>query len=216
MRFTFLSPVLVTLVLQACISPRVQTIWKADQQPLYRYKKILVVAIMPEYDDSLRAVVEEETVRQLAGNGYQAISYRDGFSIYEISETTTQEAAYFTLCEKGIDCILTLAKVDPALTVSLKKGTRARFPAYFYFNHIWNYRQLATTTVSPNTDQIWECILFDLQSLKQQSVLQVSRLSGLQKEKEAAWIAQRIVGKMLTDSALVNKIPGKQTPLKGF
>jgi hypothetical protein len=215
--FKLLSAIGLLGALSGCVGPRVQTIWNAEPASPYRYNKILVVAIIPGNNDSLQGAIEKQTVEQLVLQGYQAVSYVDGFSIYGISQSTTQEAAYFTLCEKGIDCVLTLAKVDPGLTIPLKKGAIVKYPASFYFNHIWDYRELMTTTSIPKQNNpIWECILFDLRSLEQQSVLQVNDLSALKKGNEAAWISQNIINKMLSEKIITNQIKSPVTPRKGF
>ncbi|MEO7982456.1 MAG: hypothetical protein ABI688_00110 [Bacteroidota bacterium] len=195
-------------VLPGCFTPGVQTIWKAEQPLPYRYNKILVVAIIPGGNDSLQAVIENQTVNQLILQGYQAVSYVDGFSIYGISQSATQEAAYFTLCEKGIDCILTIAKVDPGMTVSLKKGTVVKYPASFYFNHIWDYRgMMKETTTSKQTHHVWECILFDLRSLEQQSVLQVNDLTAFKNIRETEWVPKKMIARMLSDKIISRKQP---------
>ncbi len=216
-QFFFPAIFLLLLLPGACVSPKLQTIWKAETPLPEQYHKILVVAIVPAGEDSLQYAVEKQTVQQLSALGYEAVSYIDGFSIYEIGQLT-QEAAYFTLCNKGIDCVLTIAKCDPAISISVKKGTAVKYPASFYFNHIWNYRNKPMVINENKQDQhwVWESILFDLNSLEQQSVLQVSRIQQLNKKEEAAWIAVHITRQMVAEK-IISPQPKKQpAPFKPF
>ncbi len=215
MRKLALSIFLLSL-LQGCVTPRVETIWKAQYPLPYQHKKILVVAIVPGNNDSLQEAIEKATVQELKSYGYDAVSYSNGFSVYEMSRFT-QEAAYFALCEKGIDAVLTLAKVDPSLTISLKKGTRTRYPASFYYNHIWDYRNLKTAPVNKNSNSaIWECIMFDLPSLEQQSVLQVKPLSSLKKQNEATWLSHNIIVRMVAEKIISKQNVTPTGVYKGF
>lgn len=203
-------------LLQGCVAPRVETIWRAQYPLPYQHKKILVVAIVPGNNDSLQAAIEKATVQELKSYGYDAVSYSNGFSVYEMSRFT-QEAAYFALCEKGIDAVLTLAKVDPSLAISLKKGVRTKYPASFYYNHIWDYRSLKTVQKNKNgSSAIWECIMFDLLSLEQQSVLQVKPLASLKKQNEATWLSNNVIQKMVAEKILTKQTVAPTGVYKGF
>ncbi|OSZ77082.1 hypothetical protein CAP36_11715 [Chitinophagaceae bacterium IBVUCB2] len=208
--------IILSSFLQSCVTPRVETIWKAEYPLPYQHKKILVVAIVTGNNDSLQAEIEKAMVQQLVSYGYEAVSYSNGFSVYEMSRFT-QEAAYFALCDKGIDAVLTLANVDPSLTISLKKGTRTRYPASFYYNHIWDYRNLKTGPIdNKSKPSVWECIMFDLPSLEQQSVLQVKSLSPLKKQNEAIWLSQNIIGKMVAEKIIRKQNITSPGTIKGF
>jgi len=206
---------LLSLV-ESCVTPRIQTVWKAETPLPYRYNKILVVAIVPAGNDSLQSAVERQTVQKLQSYGYDAVSYLDGFSIYEIGQLT-QEAAYFTLCNKGIDCILTLAKCDPASTVPLKKGAVVKYPASFYYDHIWDYHNLANDKTSEKrNNMVWESILFDLNSLEQQSVIQVDRINSLNKANETGWVSKNVIARMLKEKIIDSTNKKNQLKLKSF
>ena len=196
----------------ACVTPKLQTVSKAANPIPYRYERILVVAILPGQSDSLRDVVERNAVRELKAMGYDAVSYSNGFDIYEIDQTTTQEAAYFTLCDKGIDAVLTLANVGADRSVSMHSGSNAT--ASFYFNHIWNYRQLSFTKSNiSKKPRSWEAILFDLRSLEQQGVIQVTQLprKGID---ETTWVPQHVIQAMRNEQMLKPQLPS--LPKKGF
>lgn len=203
-------------LLQSCVAPRVETIWKAALPLPYKYEKILVIAVLPEGNDSLQRDLEKQMVQQLSDYGYHAVSYVDGYSIYNVSRLT-QEAAYFTLCEKGIDAVLTVANVTAASTLQLKKGTRAEYPAAFYYNHIWDYRNSQPTTLRGNkgTRPVWESILFDLRSLEQQAVLQAKKTPAGNKKGATSWIAKNILEKMISEKILFKKSANQPT-LKAF
>ena len=78
-----------------------------------------------------------------------------------------------SLCDAGVDAVLTLAFVDKATSKKLRKGSNKKYVSEYYYNHIWNYRNISkdNATASHKIQYSAELILFDLRTLESVVVL---------------------------------------------
>jgi hypothetical protein len=199
---------IISLLLLGCIVSRVTTIWKTDTLHLTHYNKIMVVGIIKEENDSLRAQVEKHMVQKLTDLGYFAVSSLQEFGRYGLSNIG-EEGTYLKLCDNGIDAVLTLALIDQA-NKAFQPRINEKYTYTYYYNRIWSYRKIQndTNNLSAHTDYRWESILFDLSSLQPQCVLQVKPQLDLVGSNSTARLSEYIISKMISE-----KIIKKQPPL---
>src|SRR5882757_6020719 len=92
----------ILVILGGCSSQRIVTTWKTDRLTDVHYKKILVVAILPDKDSALRRKTENNFVLALQQLGYNAISALEEFGAKGLSNSG-QENTYLKLYNNGID-----------------------------------------------------------------------------------------------------------------
>ncbi|HEX2628634.1 MAG TPA: hypothetical protein VHM26_06480, partial [Chitinophagaceae bacterium] len=113
-------------LLTGCISSKIVTAWKNDKPADFLYQKIMVAAIMKDDNDSLRITVERQVAATLNKLGYYAVSTADEYGRYGL-ETLGQEATYLSLCDNGVDAVLTIALVPDSIASDLKEGGSKKY-----------------------------------------------------------------------------------------
>lgn len=196
------------LLLSGCLPSRVTPVWTAAPTVPIDYNKIMVAGIFDTKDDSLRAQLERAMAKELSELGYYAVSAFDEFGPYGL-RSLSEEATYLSLCDNGIDAVLTFALVDESYGKSLAKGPAQKYTSLFYYNRIWNYRQLQlkeNITASQNKNKYqWEVILFDLNTLQPQSVLQSGPVGLSIGKSSIAAITRRVSQQMLRERVIEKK-----------
>ena len=191
----------------SCTLPRVTTVWQSGSLQPVAFDRILVAAITINKNDTLREALEQQFTGLLGDAGIDAIStYKEfgpgGFSFF------AEEAAYVALCERGVDAVLTFAQTYPSYSEELMKGVGRKYSSVFYYNHIWNYRNLSDS-LRQNTwvaeRIVWECILFDLNSLEARSVMLVKSVDGNDYEVSAELLAKNVINKMIKEKVIQPK-----------
>jgi hypothetical protein len=154
-------------VSSGCAPHFVGTSWRADHVTPAAYSHILVVAIMQDKDSLLRKRVETEFSAGLQQIGYTGISSYGRFGRKGLSDLS-EEDTYLKLCSNGIDAVITLALIRKTNQSYLIAGKHYSQANTYFYNRIWNYRQLQadTANVNENTEFFWESIVFDLASLE--------------------------------------------------
>lgn len=200
-RLTLLA---LTVVLTGCITSRITTVWKAEPPSPVSYHKIMVAGIFEQRDDSLRAALENEVADRLSNMGYYAVSSMKEFGPYGL-KSLNEEATYLTMCDNGIDAVLTFALVEESYAKTLQKGTGKKYTSLFYYNRIWNYRQLQQQAAGPPANaQVynWEAILFDLATLQPQSVMQTGSSHLTEATRSLHTVANKIIKKMVSERVI--------------
>lgn len=182
------------IMLPACRSGHITEAWTNDNQVTTRYHKIMVAAVIREENDSLRNQVEREMVDRLHALGYNAVSATSEFGPYGL-EKLSQEATYLSLCDNGIDAVLTVALVDDSSHVNLAKGASRKYTSRYFYDHLWSYRLLKP--ISEQSKLYWEMILFDVVSLQPQFAVQAGPFSRRQAQSRAGQLAARALQKMV-------------------
>ena len=209
---------LLSILCGGCISPKVVTVWQPDDTEPHAYNQILVAAITRERNDNARrATLENQAVNYFSDKGIDAVSSLDLFGP-EGLRLFAEEAAYVALCKKNIDAVLTIAEVNASQSVVGEKNFGKRSSSVFYYNHIWNYRNRYEDSQPgsmPGTpDFLWECILFDLNSLQPRAVLVVKSIKGEDYKATEDRIVREIISKMIKEKIIKAKV--KQEPRKAF
>jgi hypothetical protein len=195
-------PIACILLLSACVSSRITTAWKNEHPSPFPYHKIMVAAAIKEQNDSLRLDVEKQVAARLNSLGYYAVSAAEEFGRFGLKELS-EEATYLSLCDNGIDAVLTIALVPDSSTRDLREGGAKKFTNLYYYNHIWNYRNLKN-----NGETIklrWEMILFDITQLQPQFVLQAGPFPNRQARVKVTELAKQAISKLAQNNTLLKK-----------
>lgn len=195
---TILTLSIISL-LTGCLSSKVTTAWRNEQPSDFSYQKIMVAAIMKEENDSLRLRVERQVAEKLNRLGYYAVSAADEYGRYGL-ETLNREATYLSLCDNGVDAVLTVALVADSSGVDLKEGNSKKYTALYYYDHIWNYHNAGT--LEGVAKLRWEMILFDVSQLQPQFVMQAGPLSARQAKVKVVELAEQALQKLMKEKML--------------
>jgi hypothetical protein len=197
---------LATLVVlfHSCTTSKIISSWKADQPAAVPYNKIMVAAILYHRNDSLRLSMEKQVAAQLNTKGYYAVSTVEQFGRYGL-EQLGQEATFLSLCDEGIDAVLTIAIVPESYSADMIKAAASRYSSAYYYDHIWNYHTITGINDKATDKFRWEMILFDVTQLKPQSVLQSLAQPDRQLKVKANILAVRAIRKMIKDAVLVKQ-----------
>jgi hypothetical protein len=208
----------LSIVLYGCTSTHVVTTWKTQHYPRVNYNNILIMGIIENENDSLRREIEKHFVADLEGLGYHAVSALDEFGPKGFANLEG-EAAYIKLCKKGIDAVITIALIDKRKETSGKSHKTTGYPAKYYYNRIWNYKNIQTefTGEYPATgDYFWETILFDLAALEPQSTIQTRSFNAADAERRSDELLRHVIQKMRKEKILKRHENKNAKQLKAF
>jgi hypothetical protein len=159
------------LLLAACSSTNVTNSWKDKDIAQANFRKVLVIAMLPEKDRNLRQQMENEMVDDLAKKGYAAIS----------SYAEYGPKAFAGMNEKQVLQQLDRNKVDGVITVGLLNteesenyvpGSVRYEPYAVVYNRFWRtYQTYYNRTYTPGytdrqTNYFFETNLYDVNSNK--------------------------------------------------
>lgn len=167
----------------------------------------MVAGILRDNNDSLRAALEKSMVDRLTGLGYTAVSSFDEFGPARFGKLD-EEGTYLTLCDSGIDAIITVAMVNPGTMPEPEKGAQEKYTNVFYYNRVWSYRNIPTAASGTFR---WECILFDLVSLEPQSVLQAGDMDITKDTLNSARLSDWFTNRLIKNKVL-EKRSGEKPP----
>jgi hypothetical protein len=159
------------LLLAACSSTNVTNSWKDKSVEQASFRKVLVIAMLPEKDRSLRQQMENELVDDLAKKGYSAMS----------SYAEYGPKAFAGMGEKQVLQQLDRNKIDGVITVSLLNTEQSedyvpgsvRYEPYavvynrFYRSYQTYYNRIYTPGYTDKqTNYFFETNLYDVNSNK--------------------------------------------------
>jgi hypothetical protein len=159
------------LFLAACSSTNVTNSWKDKDISAASFRKVLVVAMLPEKDRDLRQQMEDEMVDDLAKRGYAALS---AYAEYG-------PKAFAGMSEKQVLQQLDRNKIDGVITVSLLNTEQSenyvpgsvRYEPYaVVYNRFYRtYQTYYNRTYTPGytdrqTNYFFETNLYDVNSNK--------------------------------------------------
>jgi hypothetical protein len=128
------------------------------------------VGVVKNEDVSFQKEIEQYFVNNLKGLGYHAVSALNEFGPKGLSNFG-EEATYLKLCNKGIDAVITIALINKEKEISGKSYNASGYPVKYYYNRIWNYKNMQNEFSNEYSGQdnfYWEIILFDLVTLEPQ------------------------------------------------
>ncbi|HEY6504633.1 MAG TPA: hypothetical protein VIZ28_11710 [Chitinophagaceae bacterium] len=170
-----------SMTLYACHEQRIVTTWKVPQPGWRQYDKIMVAGAFNDWDDSVRVQAEDLFVKAIEGLSYRAVPAYKEFGL-KGPEDLDQAEIYFKLYKNGIDAVMVIALIDSTKLTFQKPGDMYVYPAGYYFNRIWNYKNIITSPGDDSTGndkgRFWEIILFDLSTLEATCVMQTSSFTS--------------------------------------
>ena len=176
---------LISILFAGCLPQKTVTAWKGEHIIMPVHNKIMVVGIIKDNNDSLRAEVETALVRNLSELGYNTVSALLQFGPKGLSNLG-EEATYVKLCNNGIDAVLTFALIDELKQTKYPPEKISDGTSYYYYNRIWNYQKMQADVSgvdSHHGNYLWESILFDLHTLEPLCVIQTRPFKPGQENK---------------------------------
>jgi hypothetical protein len=206
-------PVFVAL-LTSCSSSHIILAYKNPNIREHTYSKIVVVGILKNNNDSLRARVEKMFADDLRKIGYNAVAASDEFASENFA-MTSQAETYRELCLKGVDAVITVALVDPSREKIIRPSRVYGYPNNYYYERVWHYPEiladLSAPAIRPTPHYFWECILFDLATLEAQCTVQTKAFRWIDEKRISRDFENRVIGRM-TKAHVLNPRPPASNP----
>jgi hypothetical protein len=203
MKFTITF--ILLLILSGCSSHRIITTWKADPVSVTSRYKILVIAIVPEEDSTLREQTEKNVVATLEDMGYQAMSAIGQFGPKGLS-APGEQGTYVKLCDAGIDAVITMALIPTTKKTDQWNTSEYMHPNSYYYHRIWNYRTIQDEHKNYQSEYVWESILFDLATLQAFVTVRTNPSAKKEQIQSSNEFTNRLIKKMIKEKVLKKKI----------
>jgi hypothetical protein len=199
-------------MLAGCSTNRTVTTWKTQHIAPTPYKRVMVVAILPDEDSVVREQIETSFKTALVNLGYNTVTAISEFGRTGLRNLGEDET-YKKLYDKGIDAVVTVALVNKTKETSSLPVAAHSYRNNFYFNRIFQYKNNLTQpgNNSPNEEYYWECLLFDLNKLEASISVQTSPSAKPAQLKMGDQLARHLIRRMSREKTLK-----KQRPLKAF
>ena len=182
------------------MSSKLTTAWTNDASSPFHYRKILVAAIVDYQNDSLRLRLEQEVCNKLSALGYYAVASNEEFGPKGL-KSLGQEATYLTLCENGIDAVMTIALLPARHRVAVNHRGDNKYTNGLYYDHIWNFHTTQEPLLLPGKLS-WELILFDVTRLQPDIVLQTGLFPEKIAKMKAGTFIEQAIGRMVKEKLL--------------
>ncbi|QHS61631.1 hypothetical protein [Chitinophaga agri] len=201
------------LSMTACTSTKLTSSWKTPDARLQQENKIMVIALVPAKERSLRILMENNLVTELKKEGYNAIS---AYATYGPADTLgkDEKAALKQFRNSDVDQVMTVAMVD-------KSREKKYVPAYngfgpyggypYYGGGFWPYyrgwygRMYDPGYYSVNTKYEWETNLYDLKEKKLLYNAQSASVDPPTAYRQAYLFAKQIVKDMQKQQLIAMK-----------
>lgn len=197
----------VVLAMAACTSTRVTTSWRANDAQLKKGEKVMVMAVVPPRDRTLRAQMEGHTVSELRRKGYNAVSALDVYGPGELEKMNEKQMVNKL---KGSD-------VGQVMTIVLLDRNRQRnfvpdygmYGPYGYYRFwpyysMWYNRMYTPGYYTYDMRYQWESNLYDLQTGQMLYSVQSKSYDPPTTERMAVLYAQQVVKDMGRQQILAN------------
>jgi hypothetical protein len=192
------------LFLQGCSSQRLVTAWKTEHIFPINYSRILVVAILPDEDSSVRQKVEQHFTETLNQTGYQSSSALVQFGAKGLANLG-EELTYSKLCDSGIDAVIIVALINKENERGNEVANTRTFPSNFYFRRIWEYKNSLVLPGNEHTADktyFWESLLFDLSRLEAVCTIQTHTANRTAQLRAGELLAKPVVQRMIREETL--------------
>jgi len=160
----FMMPLL--LLLAACSSTNVTNSWADKNVAESNFKKVLVVAMVPEKQRDLRQQLESEMVDDLTKRGYNAISAYNEYGPKAFTGVDEKQVVT-RLQRSNVDGVITVALQDKETSKNYVPGN-VRYEPYVVYNRFWRrYMTYYNTVYTPGyterrTNYFFETNLYDV------------------------------------------------------
>jgi hypothetical protein len=151
----------------SCSTSRITSSWTKPDVSTNNIHKILVLALTGSNDNTLRAAMEQNTVDELRGLGYDAVS---AYTVYgpDKFDTKDEQAAIDRFRQSNVDAILTVVLLDKNKERYYVPGRVEYSPYAVYHNRFWGYyttlydRVYTPGYYTTNTRFFWESNLYNM------------------------------------------------------
>ncbi|QEC69191.1 hypothetical protein FRZ67_18430 [Panacibacter ginsenosidivorans] len=165
MKKSFVSLLLITLIVISCTNTRITSSWKAPASTPVKYKKILVIALS-QPDNSLKEKMEQHLVGDLKSHAIDAISAYQQYGPKEFDKMN-EEGFVEQIKNTGTDAIMTIVLLDKSKERNYVPNHIIYTPYAIYYDRFWGYyttiygRVYTPGYYVTNTEYFWESNLYD-------------------------------------------------------
>lgn len=156
-------------LLVSCQPSKITQTWTSENTSPKKYKKVLVLGVMPETEDELRVKMENHLADDLRGMGYLALAANKIYPAGTFIKGDTARAVA-ALEGKGFDGILTIVLVDKKKQPYYVPGKMTDYTQFQKMGAFYRYyNTVAENIYSPGyygeeTKYVWENNFYDLTS----------------------------------------------------
>jgi hypothetical protein len=201
-----------------CSPTRTTTVWKNEHAFPGKYNKIMIAAVVDNNDTALRAKVENGFQTLLQSIGYPAVSSLKEFGVNGLRDLD-QEDTYRSLCDNGIDAVMTLALIDRTDENYKEPASSYTQPVKYYYERMWHYKERQEKSSEAFYDSTkkysWEMILFDLSTLQPHSIVQSKIFTNGIRESISHEFWKDIIKRLTKDRYLKKRAPVTEAPPEG-
>jgi hypothetical protein len=194
------------LLLFGCNSSKITSSWKAQEVAADKYKKILVLAMIPEKDRLLQERMEQHFVGDLTNLGYTAVSAMQQYGP-KAFENLDEKTILDKIKSSGVDAVITIVLVN-------KEKERTYVPGRTYTIHSFGdyYAMRQQRVYEPgyyttNTQYLWESNFYDLSNQTLLYAAQTKSFSPASTEALSHQYGVLLVGNMRKMLVLQNRVP---------
>ncbi|HEX2682425.1 MAG TPA: hypothetical protein VHL77_00735 [Ferruginibacter sp.] len=128
-KINFKLILLAPLFILSCTSSKINSSWKAENSQTRSYHNIMVWAILPEKDSTIRKQMETHLVNDLIGKGYHAISSLDVYSSQAYKKLSSKEIVD-EFKTTGVDAVMTVVLLNKEKEEKYYPGGVLNQPVY--------------------------------------------------------------------------------------
>ncbi|KAA2244960.1 hypothetical protein F0L74_03080 [Chitinophaga agrisoli] len=197
------------LLLAACSSTKLTSSWKTNDATLQRDKKIVVMALAPQRENQLRALMEDNLAAELKKEGFNAVSALREYGPDAFGDKTDEKTALRKLRNNNASQVLTVVLLNKARERDFVPG-----PMYggypYYYGGFWPYysrwygNMYQPGYYQSNTKYSWQSNLYDLDQRKLIYSAQTQSVDPPTAVRQAYLYAKQIV-KDMTKQQLIAK-----------
>lgn len=195
------------ILVAGCSGTAIISTWKALDITPQKFNRIMVVAIGPDANRTLREHMEEHLAGDLKDLGYNTSSAYNVYGPKEF-ENMTETSTNDKLAKDGYDAVLTVVLLDKQRERYYVPARVVYSPYITYQSRFWGYyRTMHTRIISPgyyasSTKYFWESNFYDLASGKLLYSVQTESFDPVSADKLAHEYGGKIVQDMVKNSVL--------------
>ncbi len=198
------------LLLAACSSTKLTSSWKTNDAQLQRDKKIMVMALAPQRETKLRALMEDNLVAELKKDGFNAASALREYGPDAFGDKTDEKTALRKLRGDSASQVLTVVLLNKARERDFVPAGPYGYGYPYYYGGFWPYYSRWYGSMyqpgyyQSNIKYSWQSNLYDLDQRKLIYSAQTQSVDPPTAVRQAYLYAKQIV-KDMTKQQLIAK-----------
>ncbi|SFN78560.1 hypothetical protein SAMN05428949_3464 [Chitinophaga sp. YR627] len=200
------------LSMTACTSTKLTSSWKTPDARIQQENKIMVIALVPAKERSLRILMENNLVAELKKEGYNAVSAYATYGPDDNLGKGDEKTALKKFRSSDVDQVMTIAMVDKSRERTYVPGYGAYGPyGNPYYGGFWPYyrgwygRMYDPGYTQVNTKYEWDTNLYDLKEKKLLYNAQSASVDPPTAYRQAYLFAKQIVKDMQKQQLIAMK-----------